>query len=156
MRGGRNKFGPMYKRDRARKLQAIRQQQLRGGPTCQLGPGQNDSVYVYQPQSTTPIVTSTATGTRLYDPSIPHIKQELIQIPQLSSSTSSPDSSPSPLTTLGNHLHPNNQQPITVVASGESKQASWPPPQTPTSPHDPKSYHYDSMPAPPHGVQTGM
>lgn len=28
MRGGRNKFGPMYKRDRARKLQIIRQRQL--------------------------------------------------------------------------------------------------------------------------------
>lgn len=28
MRGGRNKFGPMYKRDRARKLQLLRQRQL--------------------------------------------------------------------------------------------------------------------------------
>ncbi|OQR76880.1 nuclear hormone receptor FTZ-F1-like [Tropilaelaps mercedesae] len=28
MRGGRNKFGPMYKRDRARKLQMLRQKQL--------------------------------------------------------------------------------------------------------------------------------
>jgi len=28
MRGGRNKFGPMYKRDRARKLQLMRQRQL--------------------------------------------------------------------------------------------------------------------------------
>lgn len=28
MRGGRNKFGPMYKRDRARKLQMMRQRQL--------------------------------------------------------------------------------------------------------------------------------
>jgi nuclear receptor subfamily 5 group A protein 3 len=28
MRGGRNKFGPMYKRDRARKLQILRQRQL--------------------------------------------------------------------------------------------------------------------------------
>lgn len=28
MRGGRNKFGPMYKRDRARKLQIARQRQL--------------------------------------------------------------------------------------------------------------------------------
>lgn len=28
MRGGRNKFGPMYKRDRARKLQIMRQRQL--------------------------------------------------------------------------------------------------------------------------------
>lgn len=28
MRGGRNKFGPMYKRDRARKLQIMRQRQI--------------------------------------------------------------------------------------------------------------------------------
>lgn len=28
MRGGRNKFGPMYKRDRARKLQMMRQRQI--------------------------------------------------------------------------------------------------------------------------------
>lgn len=28
MRGGRNKFGPMYKRDRARKLQILRQRQI--------------------------------------------------------------------------------------------------------------------------------
>uniref|UniRef100_A0A1A9WS87 Uncharacterized protein n=1 Tax=Glossina brevipalpis TaxID=37001 RepID=A0A1A9WS87_9MUSC len=28
MRGGRNKFGPMYKRDRARKLQVMRQRQI--------------------------------------------------------------------------------------------------------------------------------
>ncbi|GLG93514.1 Nuclear hormone receptor FTZ-F1 [Gryllus bimaculatus] len=28
MRGGRNKFGPMYKRDRARKLQLMRQRQI--------------------------------------------------------------------------------------------------------------------------------
>lgn len=33
MRGGRNKFGPMYKRDRARRLQIMRQRQMvRGGP----------------------------------------------------------------------------------------------------------------------------
>merc|ERR1719150_3012989 len=31
MRGGRNKFGPMYKRDRARKLQVLRQRQLTVG-----------------------------------------------------------------------------------------------------------------------------
>lgn len=28
MRGGRNKFGPMYKRDRARRMQVMRQKQL--------------------------------------------------------------------------------------------------------------------------------
>ncbi|XP_077302492.1 ftz transcription factor 1 isoform X2 [Arctopsyche grandis] len=75
MRGGRNKFGPMYKRDRARKLQMMRQRQmavqtLRGGD-CSLVLG----------------------GYGGY-PALP-IKQE-IQIPQVSSLTSSPDSSPSP------------------------------------------------------------
>lgn len=46
MRGGRNKFGPMYKRDRARKLQIMRQRQLalqtlraaEGGNLSQLSP----------------------------------------------------------------------------------------------------------------------
>lgn len=46
MRGGRNKFGPMYKRDRARKLQIMRQRQLalqtlraaEGGNPSQLSP----------------------------------------------------------------------------------------------------------------------
>lgn len=45
MRGGRNKFGPMYKRDRARKLQIMRQRQLAvqalraaGENTTQLSP----------------------------------------------------------------------------------------------------------------------
>lgn len=47
MRGGRNKFGPMYKRDRARKLQIMRQRQLAlqtlraaegGGNLSQLSP----------------------------------------------------------------------------------------------------------------------
>lgn len=45
MRGGRNKFGPMYKRDRARKLQIMRQRQLAvqalraaEGSTSQLSP----------------------------------------------------------------------------------------------------------------------
>ncbi|XP_017792091.1 PREDICTED: nuclear hormone receptor FTZ-F1 [Habropoda laboriosa] len=75
MRGGRNKFGPMYKRDRARKLQMLRQRQLalqtiRGS----LGDPSN------YPSAVTPFL---------------HIKQE-IQIPQVSSLTSSPDSSPSP------------------------------------------------------------
>lgn len=83
MRGGRNKFGPMYKRDRARKLQILRQRQLalqaiRGsisgtsssntgslneGPQSQLSPSN------YPPYTTM------------------HIKQE-IQIPQVSFSHS--------------------------------------------------------------------
>lgn len=82
MRGGRNKFGPMYKRDRARKLQLMRQRQiavqtLRGS----LGDGSLPINYNAQP------------GTSPFNI---HIKQE-IQIPQVSSLTSSPDSSPSPI-----------------------------------------------------------
>lgn len=67
MRGGRNKFGPMYKRDRARKLQIMRQRQLAvqalraaEGNTSQLSP-----TGYQQPYSNMPI------------------KQE-IQIPQVS------------------------------------------------------------------------
>ncbi|XP_011503732.1 PREDICTED: nuclear hormone receptor FTZ-F1 [Ceratosolen solmsi marchali] len=75
MRGGRNKFGPMYKRDRARKLQMMRQRQL----ALQTIRGTLGDPANY-PATVTPFL---------------HIKQE-IQIPQVSSLTSSPDSSPSP------------------------------------------------------------
>ncbi|KAJ8666935.1 hypothetical protein QAD02_008597 [Eretmocerus hayati] len=75
MRGGRNKFGPMYKRDRARKLQMMRQRQL----AIQTIRGSLGDPASY-PAAVTPFL---------------HIKQE-IQIPQVSSLTSSPDSSPSP------------------------------------------------------------
>ena len=75
MRGGRNKFGPMYKRDRARKLQMMRQRQL----ALQTIRGSLGDPSSY-PSAVTPFL---------------HIKQE-IQIPQVSSLTSSPDSSPSP------------------------------------------------------------
>lgn len=83
MRGGRNKFGPMYKRDRARKLQMMRQRQIavqtiRGHP---LSDGQ--VAFGYNPQG--------------HFGNLHNIKQE-IQIPQVSSLTSSPDSSPSPIT----------------------------------------------------------
>ena len=72
MRGGRNKFGPMYKRDRARKLQILRQRQLalqaiRGsiGGSSADGASQLSPSYAPQP------------------PYNMHIKQE-IQIPQVS------------------------------------------------------------------------
>lgn len=70
MRGGRNKFGPMYKRDRARKLQIIRQRQLalqalRG----QMG-GQDNALSLSQSSYQTPYSSM-------------QIKQE-IQIPQVS------------------------------------------------------------------------
>ncbi|KAB0799295.1 hypothetical protein PPYR_07175 [Photinus pyralis] len=82
MRGGRNKFGPMYKRDRARKLQMMRQRQLAVQTLAQRGQLGEGGVYNNQP-GTSPFANI-------------HIKQE-IQIPQVSSLTSSPDSSPSPI-----------------------------------------------------------
>merc|ERR1719189_3186773 len=104
MRGGRNKFGPMYKRDRARKLQltshcpqplqVLRQRQLSApGPEP---PGVSGwaapAPASMAPAPAPPSPLAPAPGL----PTNPiHIKQE-IQIPQVSSLTSSPDSSPSP------------------------------------------------------------
>ncbi|KAH8328630.1 hypothetical protein KR067_011739 [Drosophila pandora] len=82
MRGGRNKFGPMYKRDRARKLQVMRQRQLA------LQALRNSMGPDIKP---TPI----SAGYQQAYPNM-NIKQE-IQIPQVSSLTQSPDSSPSPI-----------------------------------------------------------
>lgn len=87
MRGGRNKFGPMYKRDRARKLQMMRQRQmavqtLRGSQYGGLL-GDGALSFSYQSGLSSPFSSL-------------NIKQE-IQIPQVSSLTSSPDSSPSPI-----------------------------------------------------------
>jgi len=101
MRGGRNKFGPMYKRDRARKLQfsnchnpalqALRGQrgQMSGHPM--VSPGLPN---MYGGNST-PSTLSSNTSQHWNGSNPIHIKQE-IQIPQVSSLTSSPDSSPSP------------------------------------------------------------
>jgi nuclear receptor subfamily 5 group A protein 3 len=114
MRGGRNKFGPMYKRDRARKLQVtnvLRQRQLSqggGGMMSQHSP--NTPLY--------PITSSSSSSS--WGPPNPIIKQE-IQIREVSSLTSSPDSSPSPghnlaglggLNTSGQsaHHHQHHQQ----------------------------------------------
>jgi nuclear receptor subfamily 5 group A protein 3 len=101
MRGGRNKFGPMYKRDRARKLQVLRHHRQ---PTHHqmMTAGANGSLS-YQPVTQ---ASSAASGVLQGGPcgtnSPPlHIKQE-IQIPQVTSMTSSPDSSPSP-----NQLNPS-------------------------------------------------
>lgn len=77
MRGGRNKFGPMYKRDRARKLQMMRQRQM-AVQTLRGSLGEGGLVLGFgSPYASVPV------------------KQE-IQIPQVSSLTSSPDSSPGP------------------------------------------------------------
>lgn len=110
MRGGRNKFGPMYKRDRARKLQfsnchaplqVLRQRQLSHG-----GGMVSNTIYG------NPITTSSSW------PSNPiHIKQE-IQIPQVSSLTSSPDSSPSPnmMGPVSVQSHLASQQPLPLMS----------------------------------------
>ena len=82
MRGGRNKFGPMYKRDRARKMQLARQRQMSMGFPVNSGTGM---LHYPNQFNIGTINTSNANS-----------KQELIQIPHLSSSTSSPDSSPQP------------------------------------------------------------
>ena len=108
MRGGRNKFGPMYKRDRARKLQVMRERQLTtpgsgraGGSGVNSSPnnsnsgaggsgmtgGGHSSAGLYPDMGYSPSGNVYGTG----------VKHE-IQIPQVSSLTSSPDSSPSPLT----------------------------------------------------------
>jgi len=119
MRGGRNKFGPMYKRDRARKLQfsnchaplqVLRQRQLSHGHSP--NQGSVSGGMLGSPGNTiygNPISTSSSWPTNPI-----HIKQE-IQIPQVSSLTSSPDSSPSPgmmggSLSVQNHLA--NQQPV--------------------------------------------
>merc|ERR1719245_820771 len=134
MRGGRNKFGPMYKRDRARKLQltshcpqplqVLRQRQLSapgpGGPGgLQLGgPGPGPSLY--GSGSGAPSSSSWPTNPI-------HIKQE-IQIPQVSSLTSSPDSSPSPGMMSSNisiqsaHLSSPQQQTVTQIQLQQQQQ----------------------------------
>merc|ERR1711970_526660 len=117
MRGGRSKFGPMYKRDRARKLQfsnchspmqVLRQRQLsHAGPNMA-----SNTIYG------NPITTSSSW------PSNPiHIKQE-IQIPQVSSLTSSPDSSPSPnmMSSVSVQSHLASQQPLAPMSGNNMVQ----------------------------------
>lgn len=87
MRGGRNKFGPMYKRDRARKLQILRQRQIalqaiRGqinGPNVanvMLDPSQSQ----LSPTGSSVYPTQSHPQAQSYNSM--HIKQE-IQIPQV-------------------------------------------------------------------------
>ena len=104
MRGGRNKFGPMYKRDRARKLQMLRQRQM-----SQQGILSGRGI----PSTSTVGITYSSAYTST--PSHVQIKEE-IQSPFLSSSTSSPDSSPSPMAGLG--ILPPTSGPVSVVTGG--------------------------------------
>ncbi|EFA01263.2 nuclear hormone receptor FTZ-F1 isoform X2 [Tribolium castaneum] len=147
MRGGRNKFGPMYKRDRARKLQMMRQRQL-AAQTLR-GSSLGDAMYSSQP-GTSPFANI-------------HIKQE-IQIPQVSSLTSSPDSSPSPIAVALGQVNTSNlvqqassQQPalqIVGVPGGPSSMVMGPDNKlwgsansTTTSPHSlsPKAFQFDTV-----------
>nr|XP_046914717.1 nuclear hormone receptor FTZ-F1-like [Dermatophagoides farinae] len=109
MRGGRNKFGPMYKRDRARRLQILRQKQLSKahhvvgggnslGPPTTILPGSAAAAAAAANEALNFLNAAPGShGGSIFD----GVKPELIQIPQLSSSTSSPDSSPSPGSTAG-------------------------------------------------------
>ncbi|XP_023234016.1 nuclear hormone receptor FTZ-F1-like isoform X2 [Centruroides sculpturatus] len=189
MRGGRNKFGPMYKRDRARKLQLLRQKQLARNQ-CQGVPategGMNNPLPSHPPSFTASTGPAGVTAPQqLYSPETVSMKQELIQIPHLSSSTNSPESSPSPLsaiipvTTLGSHysgpqptrIHPQApvvQEPskLTWVTS-HAPQNTTPspghgasPPVTNAAP-SPKTYHYDvpsaaNVPPPSVSLMTGI
>lgn len=114
MRGGRNKFGPMYKRDRARRLQLLRQKQISkvhhvgGPPGATILPGGATTA-----AEALTFLNSAPGSHALFD----SVKQELIQIPQLSSSTSSPDSSPSPGMTGATGQLPNA---AAAVASGSN------------------------------------
>jgi nuclear receptor subfamily 5 group A protein 3 len=128
MRGGRNKFGPMYKRDRARRLQLMRQKQM-SRPQCQqpVSVGHGHSGAPGEVGGSHFLAALHGAPAHLY--SADGIKQELIQIPQLSSSTSSPDSSPSPGQTLTNS---HGQQTQHFVQPG-GPVASLPPPP----PHGP-------------------
>merc|ERR550532_1203649 len=131
MRGGRNKFGPMYKRDRARKLQlsqcpqplqVLRQRQL--SQQGLLAPGQAGGLYGAS-QPSAPISSSSSTANWPANPI--HIKQE-IQIPQVSSLTSSPDSSPSPgmmssnISIQSGHLSSPQQQTVTQIQLQQQQQ----------------------------------
>ncbi|RZC39645.1 hypothetical protein BDFB_007884 [Asbolus verrucosus] len=144
MRGGRNKFGPMYKRDRARKLQIMRQRQL-AAQTLRAG-SLGDGMYSSQP--------ATSLFTNI------HIKQE-IQIPQVSSLTSSPDSSPSPITVALDQVNTStlvqqvsNQHPALQIIGVHGAPTSmvigpdnklWV--SATTSPHSlsPKAFQFDTM-----------
>lgn len=101
MRGGRNKFGPMYKRDRARKLQVMRERQLttpRGSNGGGSNPSPNNSNSGAGQSGMYTDMGYSPSGSSVYGggSSGGGVKHE-IQIAQVSSLTSSPDSSPSPL-----------------------------------------------------------
>jgi len=84
----------MYKRDRARKLQVMRQRQAIG--VHHVIAGSNNGGSNSNPSPGSIAYTMSSPSSSLYTPPTLHIKQE-IQIPQVTSMTSSPGSSPGPL-----------------------------------------------------------
>ena len=160
MRGGRNKFGPMYKRDRARKLQVIRERQLTtsgsGGNTTSGGSSSGAAAANGRNSSNSPGSSGGASGHHTgmapsmyapmadvgYSPSggnngLYGVKHE-IQIAQVSSLTSSPDSSPSPMTSA-NLGYPGWSCFLLVAPSSGAERNHLlfppPPPPPPTPPH---------------------
>lgn len=139
MRGGRNKFGPMYKRDRARRLQIMRQKQLTKAQIVghgHGGGGGGGGGHHHHPSGATMLpggeLNFLGSGhggghhgghgptTTIFD----GVKQELIQIPQLSSSTSSPDSSPSPGSTGPGGVSQLTGGPLGAVAAAAAAAAA--------------------------------
>lgn len=113
MRGGRNKFGPMYKRDRARKLQVMRERQLttpRGSNGGGSNPSPNNSNSGAGQSGMYTDMGYSPSGSSVYGggSSGGGVKHE-IQIAQVSSLTSSPDSSPSPLAASLGYPGPSGQ-----------------------------------------------
>ncbi|XP_022243718.1 nuclear hormone receptor FTZ-F1-like [Limulus polyphemus] len=149
MRGGRNKFGPMYKRDRARKLQLLRQKQV-VHTQCLSSPQEMGSSNPFLP----PVVSVTTGAPPMYSPDLTQVKQELIQIPHLSSSTSSPDSSSSLPTTTQHHTSQhsqlaNQQQHPSVSHLRDLSKTTWmTTPHPTTSPPNPIIHHPTYSPKP--------
>lgn len=121
----------MYKRDRARRLQIMRQRQMVRTGVGSHGSGgggghsSNHSLGEVGSSSLAMIASNSnggLSGGSIYTPD--GIKQELIQIPQLSSSTSSPDSSPTSvpttLTSSGRCYSANRSQKTLVLTQNSS------------------------------------
>ncbi|XP_054712591.1 nuclear hormone receptor FTZ-F1-like [Uloborus diversus] len=146
MRGGRNKFGPMYKRDRARKLQLLRQKQI-ARAQCQ-GVMGNEVLPIGAPPFTPSLPAPPPVGmpSPVYSGGgdQQHIKQELIQIPQLSSSTSSPDSSPSQGGASA-ALVPAHYA-LAIAAGPASNEKTWSPGRAPSPKQQQQQpYPYDTL-----------
>lgn len=175
MRGGRNKFGPMYKRDRARKLQILRQRQLAlqairgsiGGGSSSSGTAADGAQSQLSPTGHYPPYTNMHIKQEIQIPQVDDTEQQVndfnltgFLFSQVSSLTSSPDSSPSPL--LGQITTNHNQTPNATVPGNNGAAYSsttnttiqntitdsklWMANSTTASPHSlsPKTFNFDS------------